>query len=109
MGSPPPPPAAALALLPDKLTMQLICPVLYISNDQTHSRIFIPLTSFLFSQGHEKTKKCIDPRRGNWADAHVLSKSLSSQFISAPLPGQVNTTENRAHTVLGAKNLPKET
>lgn len=39
-----------------KLAKQLICPILYISNDQTHSRIFIPLTSFLFSQGHEKTK-----------------------------------------------------
>lgn len=49
--------AAAPGLLPDKLAMQLICPILYISNDQTHSRIFIPLTSFLFSQGQEKTKK----------------------------------------------------
>ena len=53
-------------LLTDKLAMWLICPILYISNDQTHSRIFIPLTSFLFSQGHEKThtKKGIDPQKG---------------------------------------------
>lgn len=59
-------PTAAWPLLTDKLVMRLICPILYISNDQTHSRIFIPLTSFLFSQGHEKphTKKGIDPKRG---------------------------------------------
>lgn len=57
VGSPPPAPAAAPALLPDELAMQLIYPILYISHDQTHSRIFIPLTSFLFSQGHEKTKQ----------------------------------------------------
>lgn len=68
MGDSPPPlfPTAAWPLLTDKLAMQLICPVLYISNDQTHSRIFIPLTSFLFSQGHEKPheKRALTLRRG---------------------------------------------
>lgn len=35
----------------------------------------------------KRQKQCIDPRRGTWADAHVLSKSLSSQDL-AQLPSQ---------------------
>lgn len=35
----------------------------------------------------KRQKQCIDPRRGTWADAHVLSKSLSSQDLPQ-LPSQ---------------------
>ena len=74
---------AALPPLTDKLALQLICPILYISNDQTHSRIFIPLTSFSLQSGSRKDKKsALTLEREKRADAHTLSKSLGSQDLS---------------------------
>lgn len=41
----------------ENLALQLICLILFISNDQAHSRVFIPLTSFSLVRVMKRQKK----------------------------------------------------